>query len=279
MRQVINRIVMVLSGTLFCLIVYAGFVTFSDSDVLQVTFLSVGQGDAIFIETPNKVQVLIDTGPDETVLRALGQEMHFYDHAIDIVITTHPDLDHIGGTPEILKRFAVTKYITSSTTKENAVTDAIATHVDRIILKSGDRIMLDPERNIYMDILFPDGIYQTSESNDQSLVTRLVYGDTSFLFTGDASKSVEKYLIDYFHDYVDVDVLKAGHHGSRTSSSQEFLEKTSPSFVVISAGEGNRYGHPHDEVIDRIKTVADQILYTANGPVTFYSDGTHISTH
>lgn len=265
--------------SLLVLLLFQFFSTFSfkTDDFLTVTFLNVGQGDSILIEVPNGVQTLIDAGSGQKVLQELAKEINPFDRSIDLVIATHPDLDHIGGFPEVLKRFSVGSFLTSSSTKETETSEAIEELIQVEFINNGDRIILDSERNIYIDVLFPYDEYTTSDANDRSLVMRLTYGEIEFLFTGDASEKIEEYLVQNFKKYLPADVLKAGHHGSKTSTREDFVSAVSPKYVVISAGQDNKYGHPHKEVLDTLEKFDLDILYTKNGPVSFKTNGKTLS--
>lgn len=246
-------------------------------DTLTVAFLDVGQGDSIFIEAPNGNQILIDGGSNRAVLRELSNFMPFYDRSIDVVVATHPDKDHIGGLPDILKRYKVELFlepgISNDTGAYTALIDIIEERqVKSILARRGMKIYLD--ENIYLDILFPDRDVSEIESNTGSIVMQLVYGETKFLFTGDSPKSIEKYLVGIYSTALQSDVLKAGHHGSKTSSAEVFVGVVSPTYAIISAGEDNRYGHPHEEVINIFKQFEATILNTAEtGTIVFTSDG------
>lgn len=261
-------------GFLFIgLIVQVCVISSEQSDYLSVTFLNVGQGDAIFIEAPNGVQVLIDGGPDSSVLRELHKVMSFFDKEIDLVIVTHPDADHIAGIPEVLKRFKVDQYITATSSKETAITKVIDDLAVIDFVKEGDIILLDPLNNIYLEVLSPRNDIVASNANDQSVIVRLVFNEIQFMLTGDASKSVENNLVQKYSDNLEAEVLKAGHHGSKTSTDENFLSQVAPKYAVVSAGENNKYGHPNEEVISLLKENQIQILETKNGAIRFQTDG------
>jgi competence protein ComEC len=250
-------------------------------NVLTVAFLDVGQGDAIFVETPNGTQLLLDAGPDKSVLRALGKQLSFYDRSIDMIIASHPDLDHIGGFPAVLKRYDIDILMTPGIESDiGAYAEMMhiveKQNVEHIIARRG-RVHLDRQHGVYLDILFPDRDASGMEKNNGSIVAKLVYGNTSFLLTGDSSKAIEKYLLLIDGESLDTDVLKLGHHGSDTSSSLEFLGYTSPMYAIISAGEDNRHGHPHEEVLERLKQFDIAYLETSKeGTIVFESDGTEV---
>jgi competence protein ComEC len=251
-----------------------------DSPYLEVHFLDVGQGDAIFIETPDGVQVLIDGGPDGSVIHELSSVMNFFDRTIDLVIGTHPDKDHIGGLVDVLERYTVANILTTDALGETEVArlyqdliqheGATVTYATR-----GQRIALGASTTL--EILSPEGSVSLVESNTASIVARLVYGERSFLFTGDAPKSIEEYLVLTEGEFLKSDVLKVGHHGSRTSTSELFLAEVQPELAVVSAGKGNQYGHPHVEVTDALFNAGVEILSTSEvGTISILSDGERV---
>ena len=245
------------------------------NDRVKIVFLDVGQGDAILIQYQDSwfdaVQVLIDGGPDRSVLAGLGDYMPLFDRKIETVIATHPDTDHIGGLVEVLRRYDVGSVIHNGQNAEspaykNFVLEAgsaevIATDDQVSLVRVGEEtsVMFIPVPNNYAD------------RNDNSVITRIDHGSFSVLLTGDASVEVEQYLIENYGPVIDVDVLKLGHHGSRTSTSMKFLQATTPQQVVISAPVNGRYGHPHDEVIDNVVTYGRaKIFYTGEqGTIEF----------
>lgn len=251
-----------------------------DKDIMKVYFLNVGQGDAIFIEAPNGKQVLIDGGRDTTVINELGRVMGFFDREIDLVIATHSDQDHIGGLPAVFEKYKVVNFIDSFTESDTntykALMDlSVAEGSDNQIGLRGQRVILDRQKGVYLLILAPQpDDFEVDDVNDLSVVAKLIYGDTSFLLTGDAGKMVEAGLFASDGDILKSSVLKAGHHGSRTSSVSFFVKAVDPNYVVISAGKDNSYGHPHKEVIDVFERQEVRILNTAEeGTIKFISNG------
>lgn len=252
----------------------------TSQQLLTVAFLDVGQGDAIFIQAPNGHQMLIDGGRDDQVLAALQQVMPRGDSDIDVVLATHPDADHIGGLPAVLERYEVANIIDNGKGgKDTKISDEFNTD---IVLEqasythavSGMRIILDGEHGVYFDVLYPTASSTSLDTNDMSIVGRLVYGQHEFMLTGDAPTVVESKLVEWCSLCLRSDVLKAGHHGSRTSTGNDFLDAVDPQYVVISAGRDNSYGHPHKEVIDRlVEKGVDIQKTTESGSVVFVSDG------
>ncbi len=252
---------------------------------LQVTFFDVGQGDAIFIETPKRHQILIDGGPDSGILEKLAKEMPFWDNTLDLMILTHPEKDHVSGLIEVLKRYKVENILWTGvirdTSEYKAWLEAVRDEKAEVkIARSGQRILWESNSPDFIDILYPlENLAgrEFKDSNNTSVVARLVFGEQSFLFTGDAHKSVERELAEK-EVSIDSDVLKVGHHGSKTSSSQEFIEKVSPEIAVISAAKNNSYGHPHQEVLDILKKYGIKILRTdESGDIKIFSDGRDIT--
>ena len=248
--------------------------------ILTVAFLDVGQGDAIYIEAPNGNQVLVDGGAGKQVLRALGEVMPFYDHSLDVVIATHPDADHIGGLPFVLDRFAVGAVLEPGVTAETGVyrefEELLADGSPiRILARRGMKLELD--QGVSLDIFFPDQDPTGWETNTASIVAQLTYGENEFLLTGDSPIKIEQYLLGRDGEALQSDVLKAGHHGSRTSSASEYISAVHPQYAVISAGKDNRYGHPHQEVLDILNKVGAKILRTDElGTIIFQSDGVNL---
>lgn len=249
---------------------------------LTVAFLDVGQGDAIFIEAPNGNQVLIDGGPNGGILRELGKLMSFYDRSIDALVVSNPDADHIAGFVDVIRRYKVGALIEPGTKPATAVyrsleESAARDGVDRIIARRGDRLILDERRGIVLDMLFPDADASGFDTNEGSLVTKLSYGDSCFLMMGDAPRAVEGYLVSLDREYLKCQLVKAGHHGSKTSSSDVFVGAASPRYAVISSGAGNRYGHPHNEVLETFERFGVKVLRTdLLGSVIVRSDGLEV---
>jgi len=271
---------LILLLALLCIGVWTSVIV-QRGDVLYVAFLDVGQGDAIYVEAPNGQQVLIDAGRGSSITRALGEVMPFWDRSIDIVLATHPDADHIGGMPDVLRRFAVDRYIESNIESDNSIDDEVRIlvqekNIEHVYAMRGQIIQLD--ESVILEILYPDrDVSDESDINDASVVVRLVHGESEFLFTGDASKSVEQYLVWFDSSSVEADVLKVGHHGSRTSTDDSFVSFVNPTYAIISAGDDNRYGHPHQEVIETLQRFDTTILTTyEEGTIVFESDGERV---
>ena len=251
-----------------------------DGGTLKFYVLDVGQGDALFIETPSGNQILIDGGPDKAVLRELGEVMPFYDRTIDLVILTHPHLDHVGGLVEVFKNYRINKYIGSG----DAHTIAEFQELERLVkiknigyvqARRGMKIVLDDGTELL--ILPPAELKSGSNLHNNMITSRLTYGAMDFLLMGDAERPLEFFLFEK-GDEIQSEVLKVGHHGSKTSSSQLFLEQVRPQFALISVGRKNRYGHPHREVLESLEKIGAKILRTdLNSRIEISSDGRSLS--
>jgi competence protein ComEC len=244
--------------------------------VLTVSFLNVGQGDAIFIESPTGAQLLIDGGKGAGVLRELGSVMGFFDKSIDVVLATHPDMDHIGGLPDVFARYDVGQVLISGVADSGADNAAFLQAVAREGLvphhaRAGEVLSLGG--GVFVQVLFPVRDMGEGDVNAASVVVRVVYGETVFLLTGDAPASIEAYLAGVYGSNMRADVLKLGHHGSKTSSSDVFLDVVAPEHAIVSAGCDNSYGHPHDEVVRRVAERGIMLHETCEGRVRFVSDG------
>jgi len=244
---------------------------------LAVSFLDVGQGDSIFIESHSGIQMLIDGGANRSVLRALSRQMKWYDKHIDIILATHPDADHIGGLVDVLERYDVDYVYQSGVAHDtpeafafNSATEKEG--AEKIFARRGDVIDLGGE--VYVEVLFPDRDIFEVETNTGSVIVRVVYGDTSFFLSGDSPQSIEEYVVALDGKSLKSDVLKIGHHGSRTSTAVALLGFVAPKYGVISRGCDNRYGHPHPDVMELLERFEIETLDTCEeGTITFTSDG------
>lgn len=245
------------------------------SGELRVWFFDVGQGDATLIVTPDGHQILIDGGPDRAVLSKLGEVMPPWDRTLDAVVATHPDADHIGGLAAVLDRYEVARVVYNGDDKDTSVADAFNAAREAepgAVVELGRRGSVLAFGDVTLTELWPaPSALRDEDTNVASIVYRLDYGDTSVLLMGDATEAVESQVASSAGD---VDVLKAGHHGSATSSSYAFIQAVSPELAVISCGEDNRYGHPHPAVVDRFLELGAAILRTdLDGDILLTSDG------
>ncbi len=245
----------------------------------KVHMLNIGQGDSFLIEAPNGAQVLIDGGRDASVLSELSKVMTWNDKNIDVVIATHPDADHVGGLVDVIKRYNVGLFLTSDVYSDTQIYKSLLQAVaDKKIpayfVRAGMALGLDQQNKESFTVLFPDRDTHNWETNTASVVGRLQIGDRSALFTGDSPVAIEKYLAKTVPELLDVDILKLGHHGSKTSTSPEYLKATTPQLALISAGVNNSYGHPHKEVLDLLKQFGIPYISTqTSDTITLVTDG------
>src|SRR3989338_2055044 len=232
---------------------------------LRVSFYDIGQGDAVFIETPENYQILIDGGPSPNILRKLGRDMIFWDKTIDLIIATHPDSDHISGLIDVLKRYKVKNVLISPIISKD--TDVFKVFY-QAIWNEGARLYLAEAGQSFSDInfkvLYPFEFIEykpLADFNDMSIVNLLEYKVQKILFTGDATKADEDILLEKYPE-IDIDILRVGHHGSKTSSSFNFLKSISPNLAIIQVGKDNRYKHPHISVIERFQNFGIPIWRT-----------------
>ncbi|QSH39238.1 MBL fold metallo-hydrolase [Candidatus Kaiserbacteria bacterium] len=278
-REYRKKITVALIGVLFVGVVSIWYPILSTESkrILTVSFLDVGQGDAIFIETPSGRQILVDGGKDNRVLHQLNDAMPFWDRSIDVVVATHPDADHIGGLIEVLKRYRVDTFVHSGVAHDTEENTALAS----LVAEKDVRSVLAKRGQVYdfgdgttITILFPDRPVSALESNAASIIAQVTFGKHSFLLTGDSPKMIEEYLLSLGGDQLQSTVLKVGHHGSKTSSSPLFVGFVAPEYAVLSRGCDNRYGHPHEEVIAVLNSFEIATFDTCDdGRVTFTSNG------
>ena len=249
-----------------------------DTDTLAVHFLNVGNADCILLQY-NEHTMLIDSGEKEdgaeicSYLTSQGIEQ------INTMILTHPDADHIGGAKEVMDyagvsdKIYMTNYVKDSKTYKKLMTNIKKTGNTVIFPDIGESFSFGPCK---VEFLGPADTY--SDSNSMSLVCKLTYGETSFLFTGDCSKEAEKDILKNINSsQLKVDVLKVGHHGSKYSTSKSFLEAVRPSYGIISCDVQSEYGHPHDDTMKRLNQANVRVYRTdKNGTIVAQSDGSKI---
>ncbi|MFH1461309.1 MAG: ComEC/Rec2 family competence protein [Patescibacteria group bacterium] len=267
-------LIIIFSGTIF---IWSAIFSQVPDSVLELHFFSVGQGDAIFIETPSHKQILIDGGPDKSILEKLNQVMPFWDREIDLMILTHPDADHVTGLIEVLKYFKINHILFSGLDKETAVYREWQEMIKQkgiplSLAQTGQKIIFPDQ--VVLEIFWPDQRIISNyfePTNNVSVVGQLIYGASEILLTGDIEKKVETYLLTQNFN-LESDVLKIAHHGSKTSTSNNFLEAVNPQIAVISVGENNRYQHPSQEILERLKNI---LVYRTDqlGDIEISTDG------
>lgn len=245
-------------------------------DFSTVHFLDVGQGDAIYIRTHTQQDVLIDGGPDDTVIQRLGEVMPFWDHTIELIILSHPDSDHSTGIAKVLQYYKVERIILVERPIQSAVhqqlMDSLAEqHVQIIYPVFGDQVTLNDQE--YFSILYPfnDTPTTTLPANDTSIVMEYHFSGsdpTTILFNGDISTTIETQLVNR-QVLRDIDILKVPHHGSKTSSSARFLAAINPEYNIIQVSKDNHYGHPTPEVLQRLQPYGIVLRNDQLGTITF----------
>ncbi len=269
--------------TIFILVLANIFVwqfVFGLNNNLKVTFFDIGQGDSIFIETPAKHQILIDGGPSNKVAEKLGCAIPFWDKTIDLVILTHPDYDHLRGLLDVLDYYKVKNIIWTSELSQGKTFEAWQEKLKKeganiYFAKAGMKILAS---QVKIGILYPMELpkQDSKNNNDTSIVARMVFGQTEFFFSGDINREIEQEIILANQSIVS-DVLKVAHHGSKSATSLEFLANVKPNVAVISSGQNNSYGHPHQEVLSALAEFGIKVLRTdQKGDVKITSDGRNI---
>lgn len=254
------------------------------SNNLEVIFFDVGQGDAIFLETPNNHQILVDGGPNAKVLEGLGRAMPFYDRTIDLIVLTHPDHDHMGGLMEVFERYEVKNIMWTGVIKEGSEFEELDKRIKEegsnvIVARAGQKVFSG--KKFVMETLYPIENLENQEFKDYnktSIVNRVLFGQNVFLLTGDAPKSIENSLMAEMD--LKADVLKLGHHGSKNSTSKDFVENVNPEIAIVSCGKDNKYNHPHPEAVEILKEYGINILRTDEiGDIKIIADGNKIINH
>jgi competence protein ComEC len=247
-------------------------------NIIKVNYIDVGQGDSELIQVNGK-NILIDAGPNDSIDKLMNYLSKQNIKKLDYVIATHPDEDHIGGMSSVIKKYDIGEFyapkkLTTTQTFENMVKALKTKDIKINPGKSG--MSLDLGKNVICEMLAPNND-KYKDTNNYSIVIKITYGQSKFLFTGDAEKISEKEMLDKNLD-LSSDVLKVGHHGSSSSSSKEFLDKVNPKIAIISCGKNNKYGHPHHETITELKNRKVQIYRTdVDGSIVLISDGKKIA--
>jgi len=305
----IKKIKLTALGVLFVanFLLWSAYFSLRPSDKLLVSFFDVGQGDSSMIETPSRAKIIIDGGPDNSVLAKIGRTLSFYDRTIDILIITHPDSDHLAGAVEIARNYDIGLILVNG--KDCAT--KICAEFDKIVKEKNIKVVaasagqeIDFGQSVKMDILEPSfasadakamadkkategeasvasaGAKVTAgkqDDNNSSIILFLSFGKDSFLFMGDAEDKEEIGLINAWPNLT-AEVLKVGHHGSKNSTNQLFLDHIKPKISVISVGAKNTYGHPTIETLDKLKKIGSNILRTdLGGDIKMESEGKGIS--
>ena len=302
MPRKLYKILLILGIAAVLVAIPVFWLVFHADSNLEVDFLNVGQGDSILIKAPYGQNVLIDGGPDDTVINKLAEVLPWWDKKIDLMVLTHPHGDHLTGLIDVMKRYKVKKIL---------YTGAIHTSPDYFVwlemikTKKIPLTIIDRPQTINLgedcelNIIYPSRNLsgQTiGNLNNSSIVIKLTYGETKFLFTGDIESEAEKELMpkspnplyqgDIYKEKflqplnarwrndLQADVLKVAHHGSNDSSGREFLKKVMPKIAVIQVGADNTFGHPSRRIIKRLERINARVLRTdINGTIKLTSNG------
>ena len=238
-------------------------------------FLNVGQGDCTMIITEDSV-VVIDAGPDDHA-DSTQKYIKSYTDTIDYLILTHPHEDHIGGADEIIESMNVKNIIMSDASTDTGTFSSLLDVIEKsqinlIEAQAGDSYSTG---EIYFTILAP--IAEFTDLNDYSIVTKVEFGETSVIITGDVENHSEKLIAEEYASFLHADILQVGHHGSYTSNCEEFVSSVLPEYAVISCGKDNEYGHPHSETIERLEKYGIDYYRTDElGHIVFTSDGENV---
>ncbi len=272
-----KNLLLIVAFLIFCnLVALTVFWDLKTEREFEVVFFDVGQGDATLIKTKAGHNILIDGGPQKNILPALSRELSFWDRYIDLIILSHTHADHFSGLIEVIKRYNTKKIIWNGQPADSLIykewEELIKNEKTKIGYK-GQRISFEDG---YIDILYPPKEHQFREDlNEGSIINRLVHSQGgAILFTGDVYKAQERQLLNWEEEcfeenynwckvmVLDADILKAGHHGSSSSSDFNFVSRVDPQKVLISAGKDNRYGHPHKEVLETFRNLGIDIHKT-----------------
>jgi len=255
---------------------------FNDNN-LHIVMCDVGQGDAILIRTPSKANILIDGGPDDSVLDCLTNHLPFWDKTINLIILTHPHADHLNGLKSVIERYTVLHFVTDEIESRSQGFKSLkaklaAKNITAKYLYASDKIIFT--NNLVFTTMWPDKDWVASQEanlnsnldlNQVSVIELLSFGDFKALFTGDAGVRVEDNIAQKVGK---ISVLKVPHHGSRTGMSDYFLSLTQPNLALISAGKGNSYGHPAKFSLELLQKYNVKTLRTdIDGEIEVVTDG------
>ncbi len=264
MRNNKNKTIILVVGLLLCLdiFVWRTIIFVESSDKLEIYFLDVGQGDSELVVLPGGIQILIDGGKGNWATQELTSILPFFDRYLDLVILSHPEIDHFLGLIEVLKNYQVGAFISNGRPGIADSWSALAEilnneKIPSVSLAAGDKICY---RENCFDVLSPTKDFlKSKETNDSSLVMKLSALNSQILFPGDIGEKVEDFLIKNYD--LKTDILKVSHHGSKFSTSREFLATSQPQLAFIEVGQ-NSYGHPTQEVLSRLAAVGAAIYRT-----------------
>lgn len=246
---------------------------------LEVAFMDIGQGDAELLKFPGGQTMLVDCGKDASILSALGRNLPWSKRELDYLVITHPHADHFGGCLDVLARFKVQHILVNGYTTEQgtllanffqavkneeqveAAETTIIKTAQTLTIGSSTVQFLYPDHELAQDARVPGSVVAL-DTNDTSVVIKVSYGSQDILLTGDMEIPLEQYLVKHAQSSLSAEILKVGHHGSDSSSGEEFISAVQPKFCVISSGKGNSYGHPHGSTVRRLQRMGCTVLRT-----------------
>ena len=268
-------------SVILCVILFVGIR--ARSNQTEVIFLDIGQGDSTLIKTKYGQNILIDGGKDNKVLDRLGRNLSFFDRKLDMVIATHPDADHIGGLISVLERYNVDLLLDPGVVHDSSMYEAmwdIVKEKQIPVQYVSERLIYEFGDNILMDVIYPNHDLVGKDIDDNnlaSIVAKFSDGKIDYMLTGDAHIETEDELVALFGSYLESEVLKAGHHGSKTSSGELFLNAVRPEVAVVSCGRNNKFGHPSFRVLKNFRDRGISVLRTDEiGDVRLVSDGEYV---
>lgn len=246
---------------------------------LSVNYLEIGQGDATLFITPENQKILIDTGPPGSLMPKIPKFLAFFDKKIDLLILTHTDLDHLGSAFDLLNKYSVRQVLLPQDLKDKKEFENLLLLLEKQNIPfyfAHQKQDWKIGQSVYLDFLYPlDNLSLQTQTKleNNSLIFKIIYGKTAFLFSGDAGIKEEKSLV-LSRQNLKSEIYQVGHHGSKNASSIEFLSAIKPQISIISAAKENAFGHPHPEALKRLNNVKSTIYQTAQtGDLIFYSDG------
>lgn len=269
----------IISFRKFLLVVFLGVISFFiyfyfvyNNKLTTLVFCNVGQGDGIYLRIKNRFDLVIDAGPDKSILRCLGRYMPFWDKKIELVILTHPNKDHYYGFFYLINRYQIEKFITVEKTLNSKIFNQLIKLIKNKKIKINYVYVNDffyiLNKNIKINFLWPPKNLNSANDNDYSLVFLYQEKGKRVLFTGDASNYVLNRLSNQL--IKNIDILKIPHHGSKNSLTKKFLLLANPKISVISVGKNNSYGHPAKKVLEMLKAQGTKIKRTdEEGEIVF----------
>jgi len=281
--ETVRSVILFIFGMVAFLVVTPSLIQTQESnDYFAVHFLDVGQGDAVLIQTPDGHEMLIDGGSHRGILREIATQQSWNDRQIELIVATHEDEDHVGGLVDVLTHYNVDMILETQAEGESPGAESFSESVlaeEAVVVQARAGQVIQLGASTTVEVLSPATPTDNWRTNTASIILQVTYGDTQVLLTGDAPASIEEYLVEVHGSDLQSDILKLGHHGSKTSTSDMFLNTVAPDYAVVSASIDNQYGHPHSEVISRVFARGIRTFHTGtDGTISFFSNGKDIWT-